>query len=229
MSDGYYNRKEVSNSDLSALKRALEGDERDPSTAYKFGRLLDCMITEPGKIDIYKLECDGEKHDRDDFQRASAMRRAFYRDETCRMIALWADCQKVMIDPCKRFDHDPAFSLPVRCKWDFWLPKSNMGADLKSTTATTLAQFRAAALHFDYDRQRYFYMNIAGSDRDMLIGVSKVNLQVFKIPISRGDELWTSGRDKCLELAYKYFLLFGEIDKLETKPTKNQQYEHHPL
>jgi hypothetical protein len=36
-------------------------------------------------------------------------------------------------------------------------------------------------------------MDIAGSDQDVLIGVSKVNYKVFKVPIRRGDELFNSG------------------------------------
>jgi hypothetical protein len=33
-------------------------------------------------------------------------------------------------------------------------------------------------------------VDIAGSDQDVLIGVSKVNYKVFKVPIRRGDELF---------------------------------------
>jgi hypothetical protein len=205
----YYERREVSNSDLSALKRELTGDERDPSAAYAFGRLVDCMITEPLKVDFYNLTCDGETCSEDDFHAAYEMKKAFLKDEECRKLLSISETQKVMIDPCKHFDYVHPFSLPVRCKWDFWI--KSWGGDLKSTSATTLRQFREAARHFDYDRQRYFYMNISNSERDMLVGVSKVNYQVFKIRITRGDDFWKSGKHKCNELAFKYYLLFGEL------------------
>ena len=47
------------------------------------------------------------------------------------------------------------------------------GGDIKSTSATTQEQFESAVRQFDYDRQRFFYMNIAGSEKDVLIGISK--------------------------------------------------------
>lgn len=91
------------------------------------------------------------------------------------------------------------------------MPSMNWGGDIKSTSATTQAQFESAVRQFDYDRQRFFYMNIAGSDKDVLIGISKENFRVFKVFIKRGDELWESGRQKCMELAFKYWTMFGDL------------------
>ncbi len=88
------------------------------------------------------------------------------------------------------------------------------GGDIKSTTATTQKQFEDAVRYFDYDRQRFFYMNMAGSNQDILIGISKVNFKVFKVPIQRGSELWNSGRDKTMELAFKYWMMFGDLKNM---------------
>jgi len=117
----------------------------------------------------------------------------------------------VMVTENKEFEYAVPFSLPVRCKWDLWMAGFNWGGDIKSTVATTQKQFEEACRHFDYDRQRWWYMNIAGSAQDILIGISKKNFKIFKLTIRRGDEFWKSGREKALELAFRYWQLFGKI------------------
>lgn len=212
MKDPYYDRSEVSNSDLSRLKEELYGAERDPSNAFRFGNLIDHMITEPEKVNYFNFTCDEEPFTEEEFFRAEEMKKSFMRDETARKILSLSDFQKVMVNPCQAFDYEIPFSLPVRCKWDLWMPSLGWGGDIKSTTATTHAQFEEAARFFDYDRQRYFYTNISGSSQDILIGISKVNFKVFKIPIKRGDKFWKSGEEKCLELAFKYWEMFGDLN-----------------
>ena len=70
MKDPYYDRSEISNSDLSELKRQLYGGmEIDPVHA-KFGNLIDHMITEPEKVDYFKLTCAGEQLTEGDFKKA---------------------------------------------------------------------------------------------------------------------------------------------------------------
>ena len=210
MQDAYYSRTEVSNSDLSLLKQQLSAQiSADPTQAFRFGSLLDALITEPDKLELQHQDPQEEPFTEEDIDRAHQMRRAFMRDELCRKMYLSSSFQKVMISQGKVFDYGPGFTLDVRCKWDLWMETLAWGADIKSTTATTEKQFREAVSYFDYDRQRYYYMNIAGSKKDLLIGISKVNYQVFKIPISWGDDLWVSGRDKTNELAFKYWLMFG--------------------
>lgn len=209
MKDPYYSRTEVSNSDLSRLKKELYGGpEFDPTEAYKFGTLIDCMITEPNKINYFQFTCDGEQYAKEDFDVAMEMRRAFMRDDMAKRMLENSCTQKIMINQDQAFDYDVPFTLPVRCKWDLWMNRFNWGGDVKSTTATTQKQFEEAVRYFDYDRQRFFYMNIAGSKQDILIGISKINFQVFKLPIKHGDDLWKSGRDKTMELAFKYWLMF---------------------
>lgn len=209
--DGYYKRSEISNSDLSELKRQLYGGmEIDPVHA-KFGNLIDHMITEKEKVNYFKYICAGDQMTEDDFKRAEEMKKAFMRDDYCVKILSLSDTQKVMINPKQLFDYDIPFYLPARCKWDLFMNSMGWGGDIKSTAATTQKQFEDAIRHFDYDRSRFFYMNIAGSDKDVIIGISKENFKVFKVQIRRGDDLWASGREKCMELAYKYWIMFGDL------------------
>jgi hypothetical protein len=80
------------------------------------------------------------------------------------------------------------------------------GGDLKSTTATSQAQFEQAIGMFDYDRARVFYAAGSGAIQDVIIGVSKVApYRVFKVFMKRGDRLWSSGEAKMNEIAFKYW------------------------
>jgi hypothetical protein len=207
----YYARKEVSNSDLSWLKQQLyPRDAVDLTDAYRFGSLIDAMITEPSRVDYFTRTLDEHTFNADDFKKAERMKRAFYDDDFCRMIITGMDGQKVMsarrkLD-CQGFD----FELDCRCKWDIWRKDLKWGGDIKSTTATTQSQFEAAAEHFDYDRQRAWYMDIAGAKKDVLIGISKVNFKVFKIFIGKDSDFYRKGVEKYLDLAMKWHLLFGD-------------------
>lgn len=210
--DPYYDRPEVSNSDLTDLDKLLSNrvDEYDPTEAYAFGALLDCSITEPEKVDYYKLTCAGYQHTRQDFELAEAMKKAFYRDPFCKIMAENSEFQKVGIYPGFPIEFDGyEFTLDVRCKFDLYAkPKLKMSGDIKSTTSTTEKQFRAAIEHFNYDRQAAWYMDIEDIGHNMIIGISKVNKQVFKVPVDRNSDLYKSGRAKYRDLAFKYWTLF---------------------
>ncbi len=208
--DPYFGRTEVSNSDLSWLNDYWK-EEQDPvfkERAYKFGTLLDAIITEPFKVDFFKFQVDGIQYTEEDFEKALEMKKSFMKDPIAKNILAQSDTQKVMIERRSFHFEDVDFQLDTRCKWDLWMPKLSWGGDLKSTTATTQKQFEEAVRFFDYDRQRAWYMNIAGSNQDLLIGVSKVNFKVFKVPIRRDDDLFKSGFKKYNELAFKWWVLF---------------------
>ena len=218
--DPYYSRNEVSNSDLSWLKNQLSPRMMpDSKDAYRFGNLIDAMITEPKRVDYFKRSLDGEIFSVEEFTKAESMKRAFWNDDFSRNIAEKADGQKTM-SVLRQMDYKGfEFELNTRCKWDLWRTDWNFGGDIKSTAAETQKQFEIACKYFDYDRQRAWYMDIAGSDRDVLIGISKKNFKVFKIAINRDSDFYKDGRDKYLELSYKWFLLYGNSKPIKTYET----------
>lgn len=213
--DPYFDRSEVSNSDLSWLKNQLfPRDMPDPTRAYRFGSLIDAMITEPFLVNFFTRTMNGYQFPVDEFTLAVEMKKAFLADEFCRDFIEKSEPQKVMSRKLN-FDYNGyEFALPVRCKWDIW--RGTMGGDIKSTVATTQSQFMDAIKYFDYDRQRAWYMDIAGSKVDVLIGISKVNLRIFKVFIKRDSDLYKEGHDKYLNLAFRWHLMFGE-----NKPSKS--------
>lgn len=215
MKDAYFSRPEVSNSDLSALKKYFypEYNPIDPTNAYRFGTLVDAIITEPNKVDYFKRTVEGEElpYSYEDFVKADEMKKAFRRDPFCNQLLPISEFQKICIETVNLEYGKTPFSLRMRCKFDMFMPVLGWGADIKSTTATTQKQFEDACKHFSYFRQRAVYMTLAGSNRDMLIGISKVNFQVFKIPIERGDKNFNEGMEEFIDLAFKYWLLFEDF------------------
>lgn len=209
--DNYFLRKEVSNSDLTALKMRLSAREPvDYTAAFRFGNLIDAMITTNNRVDYRKYTVGNERYTKQEFQLAEKMKRAYFQDEYCRSL-LPTEIEKQKID-LRRLDFDfngYKFSLDCRCKWDLWLKQQGFGGDIKSTVAETQQQFESAVKYFDMDRQRAFYMDIGGSDMDVIIGISKKNFKVFKIFINRESDIYKSGRDKYVYLAFKWHLIYG--------------------
>lgn len=207
----YYSRSEVSNSDLSWLRQQLYPKPMpDPTEAYRFGSLIDAMITESERINFYKHTLDEDSFEKKEWEKSLRMRDAFFLDNECCQLHSLCSGQKEMVKYRQMEYNGYDFNLNVRCKWDLWSDSLGWGADIKSTTATSQSQFEAAVKHFDYDRQRAWYMDIANSDRDVLIGISKVNFKVFKVKIQRDSDLFRRGYFKYIELAFRWNILFGE-------------------
>ena len=198
--DTYYNRSEVSNSDLTELKNILHPRMQfgDKEAAFRFGSLVDAIITEPARVDYYRLTVDDEQYTEDEFRHAQEMLKALRmearRDEFLFKVLGYAETQRFMVNTQQQFTYCGfPFSLDTRCKWDWWL--GLFGGDLKTTFASTQQQFEEAIDFFDWDRSRAWYMDIAGSNRDFIYAISKKNCKVFKKFINRDDKVYNRGRE----------------------------------
>lgn len=217
LQDPYYAMAETSNSDLSILAKYWEPFQLsyDIAEAYKFGTLVDCMLTAAHLVDYFRFTCAGEQYTPQDFELAEKMKRAFLRDEFCRMILENSDLQRITVDPLFLITYlGFSFTIPLRMKADFDAQdKLGIMADLKSTKAKTEKEFLKMIEAFNYDRQAAVYMDLRKVDRFMLIGVSKFPpYQVFKVAIKRGGDLYLSGRDKYETLAYQHHNLFSFLN-----------------
>lgn len=206
----YYSHPYVSNSDLSKLKLEMMGkiDQQQYVDAYRIGSLVDAMITEKHRVDYFKrtlIDTD-YSYSFQEIGQCMRMRDAFMADAFCQELLAMCDGQAEMYDEDTPFIwNGVSFTLNTKRKYDLWAKLLNWGGDIKSTTATTQAQFEAAARRFDYDRQRYWYMHPRQIQRDVLIGISKVNFKIFKIFIQSGDAFYRSGERKANELAFNYW------------------------
>ena len=212
--DTYYQRSEVSNSDLTTLKNLLHPRLQlgDREAAFRFGSLVDAIITEPARVNYYRFTVDDVQYTEDEFRHAlemqGALRSEAMNDQFLFALLQLANTQKVMVNPSQRFEYGSfPFYLATRCKWDWWLQDVGFGGDLKTTFASTQKEFDEAIDFFDWDRSRAWYMDIAGSDRDFIYAISKKNNRVFKHFIRRGDATYEHGRAKYEELAFQYWCL----------------------
>ncbi len=210
--DSYYQRSEVSNSDLTALKELLHPRVAygDREAAFRFGSIVDAIITEPQRVDFLKMTIDGAPVDEEEFLHAREMQRALRaesrRDPFLAKVLELADTQKFMVNKGQVFTNGGfEFTLDTRCKWDWWLPMWNAGGDLKTTFATTQKEFEEAVDFFDWDRSRAWYMDIAQSNKDFIYAISKKNCNIFKLFITRDDAIYNNGREKYEDLAFKYW------------------------
>lgn len=212
--DTYYDRPEVSNSDLTALKELLHprlqfGNREE---AFRFGSLVDAIITEPARVNYYRLTVDDVLYTEEEFRHAREMYKALRmeaRDDGFLDYVLRnAETQRFMVNPGQRFEYCGfPFFLDTRCKWDWWLDGPGFGGDLKSTFASSQKEFDEAVDFFDWDRSRAWYMDVAGSDHDFIYAISKKNCKVFRKQITRGDAVYNAGREKYEELAFQYWCL----------------------
>lgn len=212
--DTYFGRSEVSNSDLTALKEILHPRPTygDREQAFKFGTLVDALVTEPHRVDFYERTVDGVAYTEEEFTHGQellkALRMEAGKDPFLAKVLELSDTQTVMTHKAQTFTYcDFEFSLPTRCKWDWWMPMLNFGGDLKTTFASSQKQFEEALDFFDWDRSRAWYMDIAGSDRDFIYAISKKNGKVFKKFITRDDDTYKRGREKYEELAFQYWCM----------------------
>lgn len=212
--DEYYGRSEVSNSDLTELKNLLHPREQygDKEAAFRFGSLVDAIITEPDRVNYYQFTVDDVQYTEDEFRHAQEMYRALRReareDAFLARVLEVADTQRCMVNKAQPFEYGGfGFTLDTRCKWDWFLPRHGFGGDLKTTFASTQKEFDEAVDFFDWDRSRAWYMDIAHSDRDFIYGISKRNCRVFKKFINRDDAIYKRGRGKYEELAFQYWCL----------------------
>lgn len=212
--DTYYNRSEVSNSDLTELKNMLHPRMQfgDKEAAFRFGTLVDAIITEPDRVNYYTLTVDDVQYTKNEFELAREMHKSLRmeskRDSFLAAVLECAETQRFMVNRSQRFEYGSfRFMLDTRCKWDWFLSGAGFGGDLKSTFASTQKQFEEAIDFFDWDRSRAWYMDIANSDRDFIYAISKKNCKVFKKQIYRGDKIYNRGREKYEELAFQYWCL----------------------
>ncbi len=215
----YFKRKEVSNSDLGALKKLLSGieDEHDPTHNYNFGSLVDAMLTEPRLVDFNNSTCKTSsgviEFSPEDMTRAMRMIAALLDDKYLAAIVKIMDSQYTVFNPSFEIEYDDfAFTLPVRAKLDGYYQKRKMSVDWKTTVSSTQKQFDSSIQHFAYHRQGAWYMDLAGCDSHMIVGISKKNNKIFKRLIKRGDDLYNSGKNEYQYLAFKWFTLIQNFN-----------------
>ena len=186
--DSYYSRTEVSNSDLTELKNYLypRAQYGDKEKAFKFGTLVDALITENDRVRYDKLMVDDYVYTTEEFELGLEMRKALRKeaekDLFLAVVLAQSDTQKFMVNKQQEFHY--------------------------GNFAESQAQFDEAIDFFDWDRSRAWYMDIAGSEQDFIYAISKKNCKIFKHFITdRNHPTYTKGKEKYEDLAFKWWQL----------------------
>jgi hypothetical protein len=215
LKDPYYDRSETSNSDLGWLEKYWlpQSFIIDLEAVFRFGSLVDAMITEPEQVDYFKMTVAGISYNKDEFKMAAELKKIFFADSFCKSLAAQCELQKVSTNQVFTINYNGfVFNLSVRCKWDFFASRIDLCGDLKTTASTTQKEFEKSIFHYNYDRQAAFYMDIENKSNFIFIGISKKNGKIFKVIVRRGDAIYNSGKAKYEELAFRYFYLFGNVN-----------------
>ena len=121
--DTYYQRSEVSNSDLTTLKNLLHPRIQygDREAAFRFGNLVDAIITEPARVNYYRFTVDDVQYTEAEFRHAQdmlgALRREAFSDQFLFVVLSSASTQHVMVNKAQRFEYGQfPFTLDTRCK-----------------------------------------------------------------------------------------------------------------
>lgn len=203
----------VSNSDLGWLDEQLMSIEKkiDLQKAFANGTLIDAMITEPHKVDFFKLKVEGETYNysTEEFEAAKEMKKAFMKDSFCQSFIKGCSFQHISYQENFAINYgDFDFTIPAKCKWDLFRKDIDLSGDIKSTACTTQKQVEEAVRYFNYDRSRAWYMDLENRTNDILIFISKVNFKIFKVPVKKDSDIYRVGKQKYQELAFKWWTLF---------------------
>ena len=143
------------------------------------------------------------------------MKKVFYKDPFCSQFVKQCKFQHISFNPAFPIECDGVeFTLPAKCKWDLFRPDIDLSGDIKSTACTSQKQVEEALRYFSYDRSRAWYMDLEKRNNDILIFISKANFKIFKVPIRRSDAIYTEGKKKYQDLAFKYWYLFSNIKEV---------------
>lgn len=200
----YFSHPYVNNSGLSKFKG---GDHwANKQKAFAFGSLVHAAILQFDRLNIIRATLDGEAIDPIDVKRGMNMRRAFFDNDKCRDLFKTCRTEVAMYNKNTRFEfHGTKFAIDTKRKYDLWNDVGTFGGDIKTTNAETHEQFLNAIDEYDYDRGRVFYAAGSGAKMDIIIGISKINFNIFLVPMNKGCKLWTRGEEKLAELAYRYW------------------------
>jgi hypothetical protein len=200
----YFAHPYTSNSDLSKL--VPRPYSFNIQAAFSFGTLVHAAILQPHRINIIKNTLDGKPVEPTAMVRALAMKAAFMLDQYCAGFLKSCSVEVEMYNANTDFEHQGRkFRIDTKRKYDMFNHVAGYGGDIKTTAAITPEEFRASVESFEYHRSRVFYAKGSGATRDIIIGISKVNCEIFKVFMQKGDRLWKAGEDRANELAWLWF------------------------
>lgn len=187
----------LSNSGLGKVEDWLNGKTNKvlPEKAFRFGSMVDAILTQPDELEDSLTD--------EEILAGIKLSKAALAHPLSSMILSHGKSQVILTSEVTIDFEGIIKPIEAKCMYDKLLLKMKIGADYKTTVAKDYAEFLVLISWFKYDRQAYWYMEIGNLDRFVLIGLSKTRVgEVFIHIVKRGDEMWQSGKDKAVVLAY---------------------------
>ena len=210
----YYELDAVSNSDLSEFRRVYYGykEPQGLENVFAFGSLVDAMRTEKNKLNPYSRSLTDDYgrviyFEVDVWRFAERLAIEMGKDPTVALLSPHMVGQYVFVRTLQFIYEGDEYTIQGRCKFDGFAKMFSTGLDYKTLSCTTQKQFVESISHFDYDRAAAWYMDLARIDYFWIIGISKINMKLFKYAIQRGDAMHTLGVQKYSRLAFGWVTL----------------------
>jgi len=207
----YFSRPELSNSGLSAFEREINGEDEPSHAPYRVGSLFDAMSTTPELVNSFTLTANDEQYTDEEFTLCHSMFKHFKTTkywELCQGISQACFAGPIIVNMGNFHS-----TVQMRCKVDILNDLANANIEIKTTAATSQAQFEAAITKFQYDRAGAIYTDLAEVDKHFIIGVSKKKRAVFPFLIRRGDGCYMMGKEKYENLLYRWVCMYGNIEQ----------------
>lgn len=205
----YFEIDALSNSELGQLKKGIfnVNSPKHLQHIFDFGNLVDALLTEPPEVvQKYRQLCGEEK-----WQQALKMVEQCEKDPVIKLMIDHSIPQYIFVRLLNVKYLDYQFNIRSKCKFDLFMKTRLSGIDFKTLSVSNYQQFKDSIHHFDYDRQAAFYMDLARIKRFWIIGISKINFQIFKLCIQHGDHIYTRGKKKYSYWAWKYHTLIHNL------------------
>lgn len=193
--DQYRALPAYSNSDLTAFMDWQYNRRRFlPESAFHFGTAVHEVVLEPHIIESLPADVD--------LQAVQNAANAARNQPLVQWALQWAQKEKIHRFVC------PVTGLPLKAKLDLvW--KSHTVIDLKTTSATTEAEFRRHWIEYGYDRQAAFYLDAIGAKRFTFVAIQKKDFRAFAVQVD--NNTLNEGRRK-------YRQILQQIKQTQWKP-----------
>lgn len=212
----YFDRPEISISDIKAFLKKVKGGNPEPENLEKIfamGSFSHGIIFEPH---ITKIELEKENNRRlieaeskglafgiglltqEEIDLAFKMKDRFFQDDLCRMMILRPDFQR---------EHAMFKEIEVggmrykaRIKCDGISKGIKTILEFKGLSVTTEKAFLEAIDNLMYDMAAVQYLLVAECEMILIVGISKINPRLlFKKIIKRHDETYLWGEEKLIQ------------------------------
>lgn len=190
----YFDRPEISASDLKNFLRKLGGQLSDPvnlEAIFEFGSMFHSTIIEPHLSSGYNVT-------NEQTALALKMRSTFFKDSLNRMIIMRED-----------FQREKAFSKVIevggmqytaRCKCDGISKGISTVLEIKGLSLTTQKQFDEAIDRLHYNLACVHYLLTTECKMMLIVGISKIKPELmFRKIIKKHDENYLIGEQKLID------------------------------